>query len=74
MAGALDRTAVSSELLKLRRPVRVGYAVAVFTPKGEDESRAFDVKYQQGGARRIGALREGETPLRVLRATRWRPM
>jgi AmmeMemoRadiSam system protein A/AmmeMemoRadiSam system protein B len=60
MAGALDRTAVSSELLSYEGPFGVGYAVAVFTPKGEDESRAFDVKYQQAERARIGALRERE--------------
>lgn len=70
LAGAFDRTAVSSELLSYEGPFGVGYAVAVFMPKGEDESRAFDVRYQQVERARIGALREREdTYTRLARST-----
>ncbi|MCE5189459.1 MAG: AmmeMemoRadiSam system protein A [Eubacteriales bacterium] len=60
LAGAFDRTAVSSELLSYQGPFGVGYAVVAFQPEGEDESRAFDVVYQQAERARIGTVRERE--------------
>jgi len=41
MAGALDKKAVSSELLSYEGPFGVGYAVASFEIKGNDENRRF---------------------------------
>lgn len=57
MAGAFDQTAVSTELLSYEGPFGVGYAVAVVTPEGEDETRAFDVAYQQAERARMRELR-----------------
>lgn len=50
MAGALDRKAVSAELLSYEGPFGVGYGVAAFTVTGEDESR--DIGRQFGVAER----------------------
>lgn len=60
LAGTLDRTSVKSELLSYEGPFGVGYAVAVFTPEGADESRAFDVSYLKAERERIAAIRAGE--------------
>lgn len=60
LAGALDRTAVESELLSYQGPFGVGYAVATFLPQGEDPSRAFDVTYQQAERTRINTVRARE--------------
>lgn len=49
MAGALDRTAVRSEVLSHEGPFGVGYCVACFSPEGEegaDGSRAFLDQYE----------------------------
>lgn len=49
MAGALDRTPVSAELLSYEGPFGVGYGVACFSPAGEagsDPDRAFGEKYE----------------------------
>lgn len=48
MAGALDGTPVSSELLSYEGPFGVGYGVAAFTPlavEGTDETRCFEDAY-----------------------------
>lgn len=60
LTGALDRTGVNSELLSYEGPFGVGYAVAVFTPKEPDESRAFDVLVQKSERERIAGVRAGE--------------
>ncbi len=60
LAGALDQTAVGSELLSYEGPFGVGYAVAAFTPAGEDESRAFDVAFQRAEEERLLNIRAGE--------------
>jgi len=60
MAGAFDRQTVKSELLSYEGPFGVGYAVACFTPDGEDESRAFDIRCQQEESKRMNAIRGQE--------------
>jgi len=60
LAGALDQTAVTSELLSYQGPFGVGYAVATFLPQGEDQERALDVTYQRAERARINAARERE--------------
>jgi AmmeMemoRadiSam system protein A/AmmeMemoRadiSam system protein B len=60
MAGAFDRTKVASKLLSYEGPFGVGYAVAYFEPDGEDETRAFDVKYSQSERERIEGVRAHE--------------
>ena len=60
LAGALDKQTVKSELLSYEGPFGVGYAVACFTPEGEDENRSFDRRFQQSERERIAAVREKE--------------
>ena len=60
LAGALDRTKVSSELISYEGPFGVGYAVAAFTPEGADESRAFDMLMQRAERTKIGEIRASE--------------
>ena len=70
LAGALDQTAVSSELLSYEGTFGVGYAIASFLPEGEDETRAFDITYQRVERARITELREREDAYtRLARAT-----
>jgi AmmeMemoRadiSam system protein A len=48
MAGALDRTPVSAELLSLEAPFGIGYGTAAFLPTGpagSDDSRDFGEQY-----------------------------
>lgn len=70
LAGALDRMAVESELLSYQGPFGVGYAIATFQPKGEDQERVFDVTYQQAERGRINAVRAREDAFaRLARST-----
>lgn len=66
MAGALDRTPVSAELLSYEGPFGVGYGVACFSPTGpagSDASRAFDEKYEAWHAADMERRRAGEDEL-----------
>ena len=66
MAGALDRTTVTAELLSHEGPFGVGYGVAVFTPagpEGADASRAFDTAYESWHAADVARRRAGEDAL-----------
>lgn len=60
MAGALDQTAVQSELLSYEGPFGVGYAVASFLPTGPDDRRAFLASYQKTENLRLQELKERE--------------
>ena len=63
MAGALDRTPVSAELLSYEGPFGVGYGVACFSPAGEagsDPGRAFGEKYEAWHRADMGRRRAGE--------------
>lgn len=60
MAGALDKKAVTHELLSYEGPFGVGYCVAVFETKGKDESRNFGVQFEKCERKRIESLRENE--------------
>ncbi len=60
MAGALDRFAVSHELLSYEGPFGVGYGVAYFDVTGRDESRAFDVRYEADMRSENAARRQNE--------------
>ncbi|MDD4797989.1 MAG: AmmeMemoRadiSam system protein A [Clostridia bacterium] len=46
MAGALDKKAVDGKLLSYEGPFGVGYAVAAFIVRGEDEGRCFDKQFE----------------------------
>ena len=66
MAGALDRTAVTAELLSLEGPFGVGYWVGAFTPagpEGADESRAFLDRYEDWHRTDMAARKAAEDPL-----------
>lgn len=73
MAGALDGTDVRPELLSHEGPFGVGYAVAAFTPigdEGTDPGRRFLEAYESRHRREMEACREGEDPyVRLARAT-----
>ncbi len=60
MAGALDGKAVESKLLSYEGPFGVGYGVAEFAVKGEDENRRFGESYAEKKKQKIAALREKE--------------
>lgn len=60
MAGALDRLAVSSELLSYEGPFGVGYAVAAFLVTGEDPSRNFGKQLERRDRARLKERRAGE--------------
>lgn len=65
MAGALDRTPVTSELLSYEGPFGVGYGVAAFTPTGTASSapeRDFGEQYVQHHAADMCERREAEDP------------
>lgn len=63
MAGALDRTPVSAELLSHEGPFGVGYAVASFEPTGpagSDPSRDFATRYLRRHAGDLARRRDAE--------------
>ena len=60
MAGVLDGIAVKPELLSYEGPFGVGYAAAVFTPAGADESRRLDEAYLAAMRERNAARRAAE--------------
>lgn len=63
MAGALDRTPVTPELLSHEGPFGVGYGVASFSPagpEGSDPSRDFGAAYEAWHARDMQRRRERE--------------
>jgi hypothetical protein len=60
MAGALDGKSVKSELLSYEGPFGVGYAVAAFEVTGEDDSRHFDVLYDDLENDRIDTQKNNE--------------
>ena len=62
MAGALDGQAVQAELLSHQGNFGVGYAVAVFTPTGPDESRRFARRCGELERERLAARRAAEDP------------
>ena len=66
MAGALDRTPVSAELLSHEGPFGVGYGVACFSPTGpagSDADRAFGEKYEAWHWADMERRRAGEDAL-----------
>lgn len=60
MAGALDRLAVTHELLSYEGPFGVGYGVAYFGVTGKDESRAFGTRYEAAVRDANAARRKNE--------------
>ena len=69
MAGALDRTPVTAELLSYEGPFGVGYGVACFSPTGpagSDPERAFDERYEAWHAADMERRRAGEDGLVAL--------
>ena len=69
MAGALDRTPVTAELLSHEGPFGVGYGVACFSPAGpagSDPERAFGEKYEAWHAEDMERRRAGEDGLVAL--------
>ena len=73
MAGALDRTAVTSELLSYEGPFGVGYGIAAFMPAGEegaDGSRALLAQWEALRADDLAARKAAEDPyVRLARAS-----
>ena len=73
MAGALDRTPVTSELLSYEGPFGVGYGVAVITPagpEGSDAGRDFAAAYEAWHAGDMSRRRAEEDPyVRLARAS-----
>ncbi len=66
MAGALDRTPVTSELLSLEGPFGVGYGVGCFTPtgpEGSDYTRDFLSRYEEWHTADLAARKAEEDPL-----------
>ncbi|WP_273395779.1 AmmeMemoRadiSam system protein A [Thermophilibacter mediterraneus] len=69
MAGALDRTPVTAELLSHEGPFGVGYGVAVLSPTGPAGSapeRALDETYERWHADDMARRRRDEDPLVAL--------
>ena len=62
MAGALDGLSVKSELLNYEGPFGVGYATAVFTVTGKDESRHFGRLYEETEMKRLEKRKAAEDP------------
>lgn len=60
MAGALDKKAVTHELLSYEGPFGVGYGIAIFEVTGDDESRDFGIKYEQKERERRAACKVQE--------------
>ena len=66
MAGALDRTEVTGELLSYEGPFGVGYGIAAFTPAGEEgasEERALLERYEHWHADDLARRRSAEDEL-----------
>lgn len=63
MAGALDGKNIQSKLLSYEGPFGVGYAVATFEPKGDDNNRRFDEKFEEKKQKEILSRREKEDAL-----------
>lgn len=62
MAGALDRRAVTSELLSYEGPFGIGYGVVSFTVTGGDPARNFGEQYAAAEKERSAARKEKEDP------------
>ena len=62
MAGALDGLAVSPQLLSHEDTFGVGYAVAVFSITGKDNSRCYAPLYEQAEQERMAKRRAQEDP------------
>lgn len=60
MAGALDCMAVQPELLSYEGTFGVGYCVCSFTISGDDDSRCFDVIYENELQKRLDVLKAKE--------------
>jgi AmmeMemoRadiSam system protein A len=73
MAGALDGTAVESELLSYEGPFGVGYGIACFTPVGEegaDDDRRLLSQYEAWRSADLAQKRAGEDAyVRLARAS-----
>ena len=60
MAGALDSHAVKAEFLNHEDIFGVGYGVGIFTVTGLDNTRRFDIKYEQAEKNRLAARKAAE--------------
>ncbi|MGE4485312.1 MAG: AmmeMemoRadiSam system protein A [Oscillospiraceae bacterium] len=60
MAGALDRKAVSPQLLSYEGPFGVGYGVCAFEVIGEDEGRCFDEIFEKKQRNSLYVIKENE--------------
>ncbi len=63
MAGILDGMAVEPEFLSYEDPFGVGYAVAGFRVLGSDDSRHFDVIFEEEETKRLVQRKEKEDEL-----------
>lgn len=62
MAGTLDGKQVDAKLLSYEGPFGVGYAVASFTARGEDDTRRFDRIYLEQANREVEHQKQSEDP------------
>jgi len=60
MAGALDGTRMDSRLLSYEGPFGVGYAVAAFKPVISDDTRHFDLTFEEKQAQDLEKLKARE--------------
>lgn len=60
LAGSLDGMAVDSKLLSYEGTFGVGYGVASFIPKGEDQGRRFLNKYNELEHKRLSTVKDNE--------------
>lgn len=63
MAGTLDGLAIESELISYEGPYGVGYAIASFHPKGEDEKRHFDKVFKKEIDQELIKIKKNESEL-----------
>jgi len=62
MAGALDRKSIESKLYSYEGPFGVGYAVASFIVRGDDEERGFLDTYLDEALERADVRKGDESP------------
>jgi AmmeMemoRadiSam system protein A/AmmeMemoRadiSam system protein B len=62
MAGALDKKAVTHELLSYEGPFGVGYGVGAFEVTGEDDARDFGAQYERLRREHLDETKAKEDP------------
>ncbi len=62
LSGVLDGQIVRSELLSYEGPFGVGYAVGAYEPIGFDDTRRFDLQFEEMERKRFNTIRLNEDP------------